>query len=400
MTGPENKNDINLIDYMFFLIRHKKTVILITVVPTILAFLIIFLLPDKYQLTYCYNQGRDKSSYQSDEEYIKDDRYFDLVKYFSNRKENDQHLLSEWNLTQKNYQIFQSWFYSNSNMHQITDLLKENGLNEYAQKIEIASKQGQQAIRKLINFRVYPPFPNLSSIKTTDHKKINGLRKIEAELLWMEILGDNKGSIYKSASVIRHNFENIIPICIFEQFMRANTRTLNMKIMEIKENIFELNTMLDAEKELLKKLKRFTDSDITEEQILRTEFKIIDFEKNINVEDQKLKYNQELLDLNQKLSDKLNAKLFSKYTIQDFKNEINEMLDLDERKNIKNHLLYMTEKIDNRILLNTPVTENPEVTEVSKSIVKKTAAIFFISLMFSFLFVSVGEHLKYNKLQN
>ena len=160
------EDEINLIDYFRVLWKRKWFIFLASVLPALMVGLYIFLLPRDYEVTYVYNLRGDL---RGD---LRDD-------------------ISNWNLTEKNYNILISRFYSEENTNKIISKLRENGINEYAERVSAAGNN-LDALKGLLKFEPLPPYPDLSKMKVTVPEQLKQIRKLTAQLLNITIVGKPK----------------------------------------------------------------------------------------------------------------------------------------------------------------------------------------------------------------
>jgi uncharacterized protein involved in exopolysaccharide biosynthesis len=384
------EDEINLMDYFVVLWKRRYFIVLGSVLPALIVGLFFFFLPRNYEVTYVYDVRDD----------VRDD-------------------VSNWNLNEKNYNILINRFYSEENLNKIINVLRENGLNEYAELIRNAGNS-LDALKKLLKFEAVPSYTNLSEAKVTDPEQLEQIQKLKAQLLNMTIVGEPKEDILKIASVIRSNLENVIPTYMIQERLSANRRTDKTMMADIESNRFSLELTLKKNKSTLEKLKSIKtqtpdkiESDIIlqfdvggrseylpiEYQIQAAESKIIQLEETIKENEEKYKYYKNLLDLNEKLFAEVKNKALSDYTIQQFRLFLLESVKEVEKEELKDYLSSYAKRIENRIAASVPVTENPGTYAVSKGTVKKSAIVFAVALMMSVFVAFLLEGLKKSQAQ-
>jgi len=392
------EDEINLIDYFRVLWKRRYFIVLGSVLPALIVGLFFFFLPRNYEVTYVYDVRDD----------VRDDVIDDVRDDISN-----------WNLNEKNYNILINRFYSEENLNKIINVLRENGLNEYAELIRNAGNS-LDALKKLLKFEAVPSYTDLSEAKVTDPVQLEQIQKLTAQLLNMTIVGEPKEDLLKIASVIRSNLENVISTYMIQEQLSANIRTDKTMMADIESNRFSLELTLKKNKSTLEKLKSIKtqtpdkiESDIIlqfdvggrseylpiEYQIQAAESRIIQLEETIKENEEKYKYYKNLLDLNEQLFAEVKNKALSDYTIQQFRLFLLESVKEVEKEELKDYLSSYTKRIENRIAASVPVTENPGTYAVSKGTAKKSAIVFVVALMMSVFVAFLLEGLKKSQVQ-
>jgi hypothetical protein len=103
--------------------------------------------------------------------------------------------------------------------------------------------------------------------------------------------------------------------------------------------------------------------------------------------------------LNEKLLAELKGKMSSYYTIQQFHSFLTDSVDSCKSKELKGYLNSYIKKIENRISVSAPVSENPRISSISKGTKKKSAIVFVIALMISAFAAFLLEGLKKSRSQ-
>jgi len=396
-TGKENadiyEDEINLADYLFVLWKRKHLILFGSVLPALIVGLILFFSPRNYKATYVYDV-RGQSVYD-----VKDQSNYD-VKDQSNYDVAGQGIyeVSNWDLNEKNYTMFLNRFYSAENTSKIVTKMREERLNKYAKRISAAG------LNNFVTFDVSPPYINLSRTKITDPIQLEKARQLSAQLLNMTIILRSRNDLSKTSLVIRDNLENVIPLYMVEEQLNSAARRLRAETSYIKENNFELELALKTNKMILDKLKKIKTSssdnkkgnialqfDISgkteylpvEYQVQAAESKIIQLEEEITATKEKNNYYKELLALNEKLFAELKKKASSYYTIQQFHSFLSDLVDTYPNNNLKDYLASYIKKIENRISVSAPVSENPKIFSIAKGTAKKSTIVFAIALMIS-----------------
>jgi len=392
------EDEINLMDYFMVIWKRKWFILVGSIVPVLITGLIIYFLPRDYTITYMYDV-KDQMAMIKDQ--TKDKPTMDV---------------SNWNLNEKNYDVLVSRFYSKENLDRIVNKLQQNDLNKYAELINNA--RGEKELDKLLVFEVLPPFIDIAKTKETDSAKLEELRLLEAQLLNITIITSSEKDIYKISSVIRKNFETMIPIYHVADQLNVAIIKIRTEMADIQENKFLLQLALGKNKNILTKLKDIKtetlnkpESDIRlqfdvggrseylpiEYQVQTAESRIIQIEETIKNNEKKYEYYKSLLSLNQKLLIEVKSKALSHDTMQQFHSFLLKSAKKIEKEELKNYLNSYIKKIENRIAVNIPVIENPKVYPVAKGTVKKSAIVFAIALMISVFAAFLLEGLKKSK---
>ncbi len=408
------EDEINLIDYFRVLWKRKYFIMLGSVLPALIVGLFFFFLPGNYEVTYVYDVRDDVRDGVRDD--VRDD-IRDGAR--DGVRDGVRDGISNWNLNEKNYNILINRFYGEENLNKIINVLRENGLDEYAELIRNAGNS-LDALKKLLKFEAVPSYTGLSKAKITDPEQLEQIPKLTVQLLNMTIVGKPQEDILKIASVIRSNLENVIPTYMIQERLSANMRTYKTMRADIESNRFGLELTLKKNKSTLEKLKSIktqtpdkTESDIIlhfdvggrseylpiKYQIQAAELRIIQLEETIKENEEKYKYYKNLLDLNENLFAEVQNKALSEYTIQQFRLFLLESVKEVEKEELKDYLSSYAKRIENRIAASVPVTENPGTYAVSKGTVKKSAVVFAVALMMSIFVAFLLEGLKKSQAQ-
>ena len=387
-----DEDEINLIDYFRVLWKGKSLILLGSILPALIFGAILFLWPKMYKVTYTYDV-KNQSVYD-----VKDQSFYDVEDQSLYDLREPSYDVSNWNLDEKNYNVLLSKFYS---------------LDRYAELIGRA--KDREDLKKFVDFKVLPPYTDISKAKIIKAAELEQLRQLKALLLNMTIVARPKNDVGVIASIVRDNFENIIPVYLVAEHLKADTRKCRAKMAGIEENKFVQELTLKANKEALAKLKnvktvvsdesesrialQFDMSGKTEYlpikyQVQATESRIVDIEREISANEAKYDYYRDLLVLNEKLFAELKNNTSSYYTIQQFQSFLTGIISSYEGKTLKDYLSSYIKKIENRIAMGTPTTEKPKVCAVSKGTTKKTAIVFAVCLMISIFAAFLSEGLR------
>ena len=391
------EDEINLIDFFKVIWKHQILILLGSVLPALIVGLFFYFGQKNYKVTYVYDV-RDRGIYD-----VKDQSIYGV---------------SNWCLNETKYRMLLDKFFSKENVDKILNRLRENGLHRYAEQMSKASTT--DALKKFVDFEASPPYMDIASAKITDPFELEQIRKLNAQLLNMTVIGRPKNDIPKISSVIRDNLENVISVYTIEQQLTAAARRLRETVADIEENRFESQLALKTDKAILAKVENIktpvSDGGVSnislqfdisgKTEYLPLEYQIQAFKSKINqvegeiaASEERYGYYKILLALNEKLLAELKNKTSSYYTIQQFHSFLTVLIDSYESKELKSYLNSYIKRIENRISASAPVTETPKIYAVSKSIVKKVAVVFVIALMISIFAAFLLEGLRTSQAQ-
>ncbi|MHC4585583.1 MAG: hypothetical protein ACYS3N_13710 [Planctomycetota bacterium] len=345
--APED--EIDLLDYFSVLWRRKYFIALVSSLPTLLLILILSLSPRSYKLTYLYDTGLMKRSYKT--------------------------LLDR--------------FYSAENLDMLTLRLKENKVDGRSQGMIAAN----------VKFEVSPSYFEANAAQDADVENLPA----RGTLLTMTILDKSRKDIEKISSIIRDNFEKVLPIYDVKQELSTTTIDFKTKMADIEKDRFLLELELEKKRGVLAKLEDLESAssnktasgiilqfdDVSENsQYLPLAYQmqvnissIIHIEESIRADEKKYNYYKDLLSLNEELSDEVEDKRSSYYTIQQFHSFLTDMIVNYRDKQLIDYLNAYIKATENVISTNTPVVERPSIYPVPKGTVKKSAVSFVSFLM-------------------
>ena len=162
-----SEDEIDLIDYFRVLWKWKYFIVLGSVLPALIVFLIFTFSPKDYKITYIYDTWLDKEPSKllsSKFESIKD-------LYQLSAQSGDK-------LLEKNRRILLDKFYGEENLDKLAAKLRENGFDKYAQGISKTQIQ----------------------------------LEITNSLLTLTIIGSPEQDMQRISSIVRDDFEKVIPI--------------------------------------------------------------------------------------------------------------------------------------------------------------------------------------------
>ncbi|HUT28428.1 MAG TPA: hypothetical protein VMX13_01450 [Sedimentisphaerales bacterium] len=398
-SGEEGgfEEEINLADYFRVLWKRKLVIILGSILPALSVGLVLLVWPSRFEVTYVYDV-RDRGVYdapQVDSSESKEDEGGDFGKGAISD-------VAKWNLDQRNYNMLLDRFYSGKNVAVIVENLRAKGLDGYAARWSSASTK--EALAKLVDFEVLPAYVDASQAKITDPGKLEQLRRLEAQLLKMTITGRPKSDMPAIVSVIRENFEKVVPVRAAARAVSETIGVYKAKMGGIEENRFGSELALRTNESILAKLKAVETaskdegpSDVVlqfnvgskseylplEYQIQAVQSKIVELEEKLKADEEKYSYYEDLLTLNEKLLAWLTSETSVCHTIQEFHSLLQGLADKCEAKELKDYMSSYAKQIENRMSAGVPVTEEPKVYPVPKGTAKKSAIVLLVCLMIS-----------------
>lgn len=370
------EDEIDLTDYFMALWKRKYFIVLFAVLPTLIVFLILFFSPKDYRVTITYDIDPKKTDYK------------ELLDKFSNAENLDELIakLKEDKLSERDRRILPDRFYSAENLGKLAARLRENGFDEYAQGISKTQIQ----------------------------------LEISNALLTLTIIGSPEQDMQRISSIVRDNFENIIPIYSLREELSSTIAGFKAEMADIKENSFSLELELGRKRAILKKMKNLQPSDPNKipsgiilqideikqnseylplaYQIQATDVNIINIEETIKANQEKYNYYNNLISLNEKLFNEVKNKISSYYTIQEFHSFLANMIGDYTEKELADYLNAYTKRIENTISINIPVIEKPSVYLIPKGAVKKSAVLFVALLIITSFVVLLLEAVLKNRI--
>ena len=345
------EDEINLIDYFRVLWKRKCFIVLGSVLPALVVGLVIFFGSRSYKVTYLYDTG----------------------------------------LTEKDYRTLVDAFHSAENLDKLTSKLKENGLDKYAQETGGAKVQ----------LDVLPSY--FENAPRKDIENMQKIQQVKGTLLTMTVVGKPKKDMQRISSIVRDNFEKVLPIYSIKQGLNSTIVELKAGMADIEENRFSLELELGRKKAILAKLKNLKPADSNRipsgivlqfdnvgenseylplaYQIQVTDANIIDLEESIRANQKKYDYYKGLLSLNERLFGHVRNKTSSYYTIQEFHFFLTNIVSDYEDKELVDYLNAYIKRIENVIFIDSPAVEKPKIYPVPKSTGTKTATVFAVLLM-------------------
>ena len=302
-------------------------------------------------------------------------------------------------LAENEYHVLLRRFYSSENLAKIVARLRDHDATDYAARLEEA--ETEQALQKLIRFRVSPAYP--TRLQTTDPNTSERIGLFQAQLFYIDITGRSKSDMAAVSDVVTTNIESVLPIYDIRNDLKESIQEFKKLAVEIEDNRFGLTVDLGNEKTRLEKLSslagttsetpednlvlQFTDVNETREflplpyQKRAVQAKIIDLQETLASDEEMCGYYLKVLDLNARLLSEIEQSLLTDYTIQQFLDSLTAQLATCEETELADYLRSFIHKTQNLTLINTRAGEKPVVYPVSKRLLSRSVLAFLVLLM-------------------
>lgn len=355
-SAGDNYEDIDLGSYLEVLWRFKYFILICTIFPCIFMGLFLYFSPKTNSLAYTYTYGN-------------------------------------WNLDSNKFEMFLESFYSGENLGRIISNLRSDGVEDFAILLETAN--GRQSLEKYIKFETWSPEETEESVSYLNKMTL--------------VAPQPREDLMKTASVIRSNVEDTIPIFDIERDLMSEINSYRTKMAKIEEGRFSLKSKLDAKTNVLKMLKNIEVDDsksgganLTLQfdvagqgeflplayHIQAAEAGIVKLKEQDETSEAEFKYYDAITDLNKKLLTEIRSHSGSGYSILKFMTFLSDLISTNENEVVDDYLAAYIKKLENRVLLRNPVTETPQIHSLAKGIIKKSLLAFCIFLLFS-VFISL-----------
>jgi hypothetical protein len=369
------EDEINLIDYFLVLWKRKWFIFLASVLPALVVGLAMFLWPKDYKISYTYNVG----------------------------------------LGEKAFKVLEDTFYSEENIEKLVEKLQISDFSEYAKKI--AEAETEKKLKEFIFFEISPLYSEV--MKPSEAKNIEELQKLQqvkGTLLVMTIMGNPQKDMYTISSIMRNDFEKVIPIYSVKDELTNKIEALKTNMAKIEGDRFGMGLELERKKATLEKLKNLksgdsgnTQSNIVLQfnnvaasssylplahQIQAVDSQIINLEGSIRASEENYSYDKSLLTVAERLFDEVKNKTSLYYTIQEFHSFLAGMVKDYKDKELIDYLNAYIKSIENEMANTVPLIEKPKVYPIAKGTVKKSGIVFVVAFMMAAFAAFLREGLK------
>jgi hypothetical protein len=365
---PAPRHEPPLLQFLHVLWRRKLLIAAGSLLPAVLAAVLLCLLPRKYTATFVY----------------------------------------EHPVRESEYNVLLRRFHSLENLAKIADQLREKGLATSAQ--ELLDCQTEDSLEKMIRLTVSPAYPK--RLQTTDPATSEKIGAVQAQLLSIQITGRSPKDVETIAAVVMANFEHVLPLYAIRNDLKEIIRRFKTTAAEIEDNRFNLDLDLQKEQARFEKLKalespaagsgdasgrtatdqdrvvlQFTDVKSTQEflplsyQLRAVQSKIIDLQQTIQSNGDKYNYCIGVLGLTDKLFGQVEKSILTHYTTQQFLSFVGEQLLACKDKAQADYLKSYMRKTENLVFVSTRAGENPVIYPVPKHVAGISVLVFLAALM-------------------
>ena len=352
--------------YACLLWKHKLLIAMVSMVPTAVVALALSLWPRKYTATLVYERP----------------------------------------LAESRYSVLLQRFYSQENLDKIADRLREQGLTDYAQRLDKA--RVRQSFGRLVRFEVSPMYPR--RLQTTDPATSTQISAFQARLLFVQVFGDSEPGVRKFATMVTANIESVLPIYEIRNDLKESIQKYRLLAAEIEDTRFALTLDLEKERKKLEKLKaidaapseavpdsivlQFNDVQNSREflplsyQVRAVQSRIIDLQETLANNARKYAFYLQVLDLDDRLLSRIEESVLTYCTAGQFMDFLTQQLQACEEDALSDYLKSTLRKTENLMLVNTRAGEKPVVYPMRKGVVRNSGLAFVVSLMVA-LFAAV-----------
>ncbi|HDS85259.1 MAG TPA: hypothetical protein ENN97_08720, partial [Phycisphaerales bacterium] len=353
-TQHLDDDEIDLIDYVFILLKHKTLIVLGSLIPTLVAGFVLFVMPRRHSLSYTYSMAMSETDLKS----------------------------------------LEDKFYSAENIQRLVEDLRGQGIADYAQALSSANTVAD--IRKLVRFEIAPA---LFETQVRNFSEAREKLDTRGTLLLMHVAYNSTDNLQNIAEILRHNFEQVIPLYLEKNQLIKTISRFKDEMAGIEENRFVLNLQLQRKKSTLEKLKTSIPADteylsgnivlqldITNSgsdylplpyQLQAIQTQLVNLEEEIRFDTEKYNYYTNLLALFETVLNRLNEIKRQRQTLKQFHSFLTDvMTDYAEDASAQDRLAAYIKRIENSMASAVPIVENPTIYEEARETVKITGFVF------------------------
>jgi len=377
--APGSRQEPPLLQFLRLLWRRKLLIAVGSLIPALLAAVLLSVLPRKYTATFVYEHPFKESEYN----------------------------------------VLVRRFHSLENLAKIAGQLREKGLATSAQ--ELLDCRTEDSLGKRIRLTASPAYPR--RLQTTDPATSEKISAFQAQLLSIQITGRSRKDVETMAAVVTDNFEHVLPVYAIRNDLKEAVRRFKVTTADIEDNRFNLNLELEREQGRFEKLRalegpvsgsgdlggrgetdqdrlvlQFTDVRSTREflplsyQVRAVQSKIIDLQETIQGNEDKYNYCIGVLELTNKLLSQVEQSILTQYTVQQFLGFVGEQLLACKEKPQADYLKSYLRRTENLVLVSTRAGENPVIYPVPRHVAGISVLVFIASLMAATLAAVVLEY--------
>lgn len=364
--------------FLHLLWRRRLLIAAGSLIPALLAVLLLLLWPRKYTATFVYEHPVKESEYN----------------------------------------VLVHRFYSAENLAKIAGQLREQGLTRCAQ--DLLDCQSEGSLEALIRLTASPAYPK--RLQTTDPTTSEKIGAIQAQLLSIQITHRSRKDVETIAAVVTANFERVLPMYAVRNDLKELIRRFKSMAADIEDNRFTLDMDLQSEQARFEKLKalegpaadpndtsraagvppairtqdafdtsglllQFTDVKGSREflplpyQVRAVQSKIIDLQETIRGSEEKYTYCVGVLELANKLLGQVEQSILTHYTVQQFLGFVGEQLLACKDKAQADFLKSYMRRTENLVLVSTRAGQSPVIYPVPKHLAGISVLVFVASMM-------------------
>jgi hypothetical protein len=362
------EDEINLADYLRVIWRRRRFILVVSVLPALIVGLIIFLRPRQYRTTYVYDIG----------------------------------------LAQKDYEILYDRFYSDENLDRITSNLEKAGLTRYIRRRDKAKEK--------IALQVSPKFFEGRRLEAEQIEELRKLQQVKGTLVTITISGRSQEKVEKIATIVRGNFEEVLPMYAVRQSLRADIGQLKADMGEIEGNRFGVELEFNRKKAVLAKLERLEPNAASElrgdiivqfndvgknrdflplpYQVQAAKSAVVNLEETMRASMEKYKYKGRLLGVAEMLFKQVQQNFSRAYTLGQFSSFVASAVENYQDPELVDYLRAYQKRLENSVSTYVPVVENPLVRIAPKGTIEKTSLVFVVMFLLTTLAAFVAEGLQ------
>jgi hypothetical protein len=366
--GPDLHPAPAPVQFLHLLWRRRRLIVAGSLIPALLAAMLLFLWPRKYTATFVY----------------------------------------EHPVRESEYNVLIHRFCSLENLGKIAGQLREKGLTACAQDLLDCRSEG--SLEKLVRLTASPGYPK--RLQTTDPATSEKIGALQAQLVSIRIAGRSRQEVETVAAVVTGNFEHVLPMYVIRNDLKELTRRYEAMAADIEDGRFALSLELETEQARLDKLKaldgppadpngqgsggqteqdrlllQFTDVKGSREflplsyQVRAVQSKIVDLQETIRGNEDKYKYYVGVLELTHRLLDQAEQSILTHYTAQQFLSFVGEQLLAYKEKAEADYLKAYMRRTENLVLVTTRAGQNPVIYPVPKHLVGISLLALIASMM-------------------
>lgn len=356
--------------YLQLLWAHRFMIALVSVIPAAAVATLLTLWPAKYTATFVY----------------------------------------ERQLSESQHSVLLRRFFSQENLDKIVRRLDEQGLADYAGRLDKA--RVRQSFDKLVRFEVSPIYPK--RLQTTDPTTSAQISAFQARLLSIKVIGDSEQQVLKAGAIMTDNVESILPLYDIRNELKESIQRYQLLAAQVEDNRFALTVDLRTEQAKLEKLKaldgaatqgsqenivlQFTDVKNSSEflplssQILAVQSRMIGLQETLASDTEKYGFYLKILDLDNSLLKQIEENLLTDYTAKQFLASLNERLPACKEETVGDYLKSYIRKTENLVQANTRAGEKPVVYPVPKGTARNSVLAFVVCLMIASFAAVLSEY--------